>query len=610
MVSSKTDAGEQESTRGEILIVDDTLANLRLLTEMLREQGYKVRGAPNGEIALNAVRSAPPDIVLLDINMPGKNGYDVCRELKADDATKRIPVVFLSALGEPIDKVTAFEVGGADYIPKPFQIEEVLVRVHHQIQLYRLQDELTEARIAAEAASQTKSAFLANMSHEIRTPMNAILGYAQIMAGEMDLNDLQRKAIDTIESSGNHLLALINDILDLSKIEAGREELLTEDFDLGHFVDEVAALFEMRCEQKDLTWQLDVQVKGRVHGDAKKIRQVLINLLGNAVKFTHEGAVGLAIRREGDGRYRFDIKDSGPGIPIERQRDIFKPFQQGESGIQDGGTGLGLAISRRQAELMDGKIDLISAEGEGCRFSFVLPLAEAAGPPLAPLANDEVQAGPCRLARGFVVRALVVDDVETDRDIMVRMLSALGVAVAAADRGDSALALTEAPPDIAFIDIRMPGMDGMELLNALYERHGREGFKAVAVTASALEHQRRWVLDAGFAAFMGKPVRRQHICECLADLLGVRFEPLGKSSPAPAADPAAPSAGGSGASLPLGLLTDLRTAAEAHNISRLRNVLKALEGNGNESVAEQLRRFCDSYDFDGLRGALAEMGED
>ena len=607
MDSAKNDMDQEEPIRGEVLIVDDTLANLHLLNEMLRENGYKVRGALDGDIALNAIRAAPPDLVLLDINMPGKNGYEVCRELKADDGTRRIPVVFLSAQSEPIDKITAFEVGGADYVSKPFQIEEVLVRIDHQLKLRRLERELTEARIAAEAASQAKSAFLANMSHEIRTPMNAILGYAQIMSDETGLSDLQRTAVDTIETSGNHLLALINDILDLSKIEAGREELQQEDFSLGDFVREVEVLFEIRCQQKGLSWRLEVEVEERrVHGDAKKMRQVLINLLGNAVKFTQIGEVGLGLYREEDGRYCFEVRDSGPGIPVERQQEVFKPFQQEASGIQHGGTGLGLAIAQRHAELMGGNIDLVSAEGEGARFSFIVPLAAAAGPPAAPSGSDEVWAGPCRLGVGYTVRALVVDDVETSRDILARMLSAFGVSVIVADCGASALAMSEAPPDIAFIDIRMPGMDGMELLHALHERHGHKGFIAVAVSASALEHQRREYLDAGFAWFMEKPVLRQHICRCLANLLGVCFEALTETDVA--SEPPATRAG-KGLSLPSSQLADLRTAAWGNNITGLHDALDVLEENSDSALAGRLRRFCDNYDFEGLRAALREIDE-
>ena len=307
---------ENEQVPGNVLIVDDTLANMRLLTQMLREQGYKVRGAPNGEIALNAVRDAPPDVILLDINMPGLNGYDVCRRLKADDGTQHIPIIFLSALDAPFDKVAAFDAGGADYVSKPFQIEEVLARVEHQLRLRRLQEELVESRIAAEAASQAKSAFLANMSHEIRTPMNAILGYSQIMSDDAGLTPLQRKAIDTIESSGEHLLALINDILDLSKIEAGREALHQEPFVVTDLVRDLAALFEMRSQQKGLTWRLEIEVEdSRVMGDAKKLRQTLINLLGNAVKFTDSGEVCLGLHAAGADLYRFEVRDSGPGIP-------------------------------------------------------------------------------------------------------------------------------------------------------------------------------------------------------------------------------------------------------------------------------------------------------
>ena len=233
--------------RADLLIVDDTPDNLRLLTDMLKQQGYKVRGARSGEMALRAAGSLPPDLVLLDINMPGMDGYEVCRRLKADDTTRGIPVVFLSALDEPLDKVRAFEVGSVDYISKPFHLDEVLARIRNQLQLRSMEQELRRA-------NEAKSTFLANMSHEIRTPMNAILGYAQILADDPGLDAEQRHAADIIRSSGDHLLDLINDVLDLSKIEAGYHQLYPVDFDLPDFLSGLASMFGLRCKQKDLLW--------------------------------------------------------------------------------------------------------------------------------------------------------------------------------------------------------------------------------------------------------------------------------------------------------------------------------------------------------------------
>jgi signal transduction histidine kinase len=185
------------------------------------------------------------------------------------------------------------------------------------------------------------------MGHEIRTPMNAILGYAQILDGDPGLQDSHRKAIETI---GEHLLGLINDILDISKIEAGRETLNLTDFDLRDMVDGLGSMFAMRCQQKGLDWKIEADIPtGRVHGDEGKLRQVLINLLGNAVKFTQEGEVGLKVEARAEYRYSFAIRDTGPGIPEDKQTSIFEPFQQEDEGMRQGGTGLGLAISLRHA---------------------------------------------------------------------------------------------------------------------------------------------------------------------------------------------------------------------------------------------------------------------
>ncbi|MFH1572270.1 MAG: LamG-like jellyroll fold domain-containing protein, partial [Gemmatimonadota bacterium] len=259
-------------------------------------------------------------------------------------------------------------------------------RRRHEAQLA----EAERARQAADAASAAKSVFLTHVSHEIRTPLNAILGHAQVLRDRSSVSDADRRSLESICQHGGQLLQLLNEVLDLSKVEAGRLELQADDFDLGQLVDGLAALFELRCRQKGLQFRVEADAGlGAVRGDAGKLRQVLVNLLGNAVKFTDAGEVVLAVSRHGRDHV-FEVRDTGPGIAPEQRETIFQPFQQGPQGLAAGGTGLGLAIARRHAELMGGRLELASAPGRGACFTFRVPLEETAvrtgraGTPAAP----------------------------------------------------------------------------------------------------------------------------------------------------------------------------------------------------------------------------------
>ncbi|RYD46086.1 MAG: hypothetical protein EOP83_30240, partial [Verrucomicrobiaceae bacterium] len=279
-----------------------------------------------------------------------------------------------------------------------------------------------EAEASAESANKAKSEFLASMSHEIRTPMNSILGYSQILARDSSLPPFHRDMIATILSSGNHLLHLIDEILDLSKIDAGRMDVTRGDFDLNALVNELVAIFQHPCEEKQLGLRLDAPTLGRpllVHGDEGKLRQILINLLGNAVKFTRRGRVVLRILQEGDS-WVFEVADTGPGIELGLQERIFEPFQQGPVPHSEGGTGLGLAISKRQAEILGGKLTLDSGVGLGSTFRLTLKL-----PPVEEAALQTVpqQRQTRYLAEGHRVKALVVDDIAENRDVLATMLT-------------------------------------------------------------------------------------------------------------------------------------------------------------------------------------------
>ncbi len=461
-----------------------------------------------------------------------------------------------------------------------------------------------EARRIAEEANQIKSLFLANMSHEIRTPMNAILGYAQILQANPDLSNDQRKGIETIGDSGQHLLGLINDILDISKIEAGRQQLNPSDFNLRSLVQGLGTMFEVRCRQKGLGWRLEEDLPaGFVYGDENKLRQVLSNLLGNAVKFSDAGEVVLRGKALGEDRYSFEVSDTGPGIAPEQQAAIFEPFQQGMEGVHRGGTGLGLAIAGRHVELMDGRLELESAPGKGTRF--ILSLALPPGQESSEVSETRDWSGVRYLADGSSVHALIVDDVPTNRDILEQILAGIGVEVETAESGAQALKLVrQHRPDIVLMDIQMPEMNGVETRQRLVDEHGPEAMVIVAVTASVFEHQRQSYLEAGFDDFLDKPLRTEQVYACLSKYLGVEYK-YAEEEAAPDGTPP----DWRSLTLPSGLYEELISAVERHSITELRKQVDMLEALGAEeqSLAAHLRKLARQYDMDGIKAVLEEI---
>ncbi len=464
-------------------------------------------------------------------------------------------------------------------------------------------EELSRASEAAEAANRAKSTFLANMSHEIRTPMNAILGFAQIVGNDPDLDDRHRKSVGTISQSGEHLLKLINDILDISKIEAGHMQLNRSEFDLKVLVDALGDMFGMRCQQTGLVWELESEVPaGCVEGDEGKLRQVLINLVGNAVKFTEMGTVKLKVGALGDNRYAFEVRDTGPGIPEDKQAAIFEPFQQEEEGLRQGGTGLGLAISMGHVEMMGGSIALESRLGEGSRFMFTLELPQGQ----TPMRSTDTTDWSCvrHLADGQTLRALVVDDVKTNRELLEHMLTQIGVQVETAENGAEGLEQVGLEmPDIVFLDIRMPVMDGPEMLKRMRHEHGEEAAEVVAVTASVFDHQRQEYLDMGFAAFLSKPLESDQIYACLAELLGVKFDFAETESNDVSA---AAERDWTEVVLPPDVYADLAAAVSSHSITGLRKGLDRLKENAPD-LAAHLGELASQFDMTGIKTVLDEI---
>ena len=775
-----------DASASRILIVDDVAENLELLDHVLTDAGYEVDRALDGEAALEEINRHAPELILLDIMMPGLNGYELCQQLKACPQTRDIPVIFISALAEINNKVKGFQVGGVDYITKPFEIEDVLVRVKnqltiveqqkqlqeqkaqlekeiqerrrvetalqqsikrektsarviqrmretlnlnkifksttvelrkvlncdrvviyqfnpdwsgkfvaesvetgwlplikaqyqypvmvktaisnsdcvfesltatselvvedtylqetqggvyrrgvtyrcveniyqaqfspcyinflerfqvksyltvaifcanqlwgllgayqssdfrkwqhieismvvqiasqlgvavHQAQLFtKIQEQTEELKIAkkaAESANAAKSQFLANMSHELRTPLNAILGFAQIMKNDNSLLAEQRKHIEIINRSGEHLLDLINDVLELSKIEAGKITLSETRFDLLILINNIKDMLRLKAESKGLLFEFNISntVPQYIITDERKLRQILANLLGNAIKFTETGSVKLRVsagfkppseNKESDQdtngflalnlnpgleeiqenqkiNLKFEIEDTGAGISAEELPLLFEAFTQTEVGRQSGqGTGLGLPISRHFVQLMGGDIQVQSIPEQGSTFTFEIQARIDRETNFSPNQNQQqiIHLAPDQNS----VRILIVDDDADNRSLLVKMLNRVGFEVKEAGDGQEALELWQSwQPDLICLDMQLPILDGFATARQIRSQEQQRSIPILAISASVFERERQSISVSGCNDWISKPFKQEVLLEKIREHLGVEY---------------------------------------------------------------------------------------
>jgi len=465
--------------------------------------------------------------------------------------------------------------------------------------------ELRRSRDAAESASRAKSMFLASMSHELRTPLNAVLGFSEMLARDRSATEDQKQKLGIINRSGGHLLAMINDILDLSKIEAGKSELASEPFELPQLLEEVGAMIRARAESRGLSLAVAIAPNTArfVAADAGKLRQILINLLGNAVKFTREGGVTLRARtRTEEGRTWLDleVEDTGAGIPTEALETIFQPFVQAHA-ADNQGTGLGLAITRSFVEMMGGRIAVTSALGRGSVFRLGLPLKLASAEAVTAL--DALAPNVIGLAEEQPERRiLVVEDVSENRLLATGLLAQADFAVREAENGAQAVALFQRwRPDLILMDMRMPVMDGFEATRRIRALPGGATVKIVALTAGAFKEQRPAILAAGCDDILHKPVCVQEVFAMLARHLKVRYRY------APAEDVAGRIAPPLGAEmlvpLPEALRQALRAAATELDIEGTGAVIERICGV-DAPLAAGLQTLADDYRFSEILALL------
>jgi len=538
--------------KAQVLLVEDDPQLPEMLAELLQEANIALTHAASGADALMLARDIHVDLVLLDLGLPDVHGFEVLQQLKAAAETQSIPVIVLTALNSPDDKVRGFEMGATDYLTKPFEAAELRARICAVLRAKRLQDDLsqanrqlTAARVAAETGARAKAEFLANMSHEIRTPMNGVIAMSALLL-ETSLTPDQYGYVETIHGSSEALLTIINDILDFSKIESGKLELESRPFDLPTCLEDALDLLAPKAADKrlDLAYQIEDAVPRQVVGDVTRLRQVLVNLIGNAIKFTEQGEVVVQVRALSSPEPRtpmgepwhlhFSVRDTGIGIEVDQLARLFKPFTQAEASTARhyGGTGLGLTISKRLVELMGGKMWAESVPGNGSVFQFTLPFQSAPQPPPALSEGTQPQLAKLRL--------LIVDDNPTNCRILTLQSAKWGMVPRETTSAPQALEWLRggAAFDLAILDMQMPGMDGIMLANEIRKLPGAAGLPLVLLTSMGVRPETPAFAEARFASCLTKPVKPAQLHEVLLRVLSGSRATL-KPPPAPARlDPA------------------------------------------------------------------------
>ena len=555
-----------------LLIIDDTPDSVRLLLNFLSERDFKVLIASDGQDGIETAMLAQPDLILLDVIMPGMDGFEVCKQLKFHENTKDIPIIFMTVRTETINKVKGFELGAADYITKPFEHEEVLARVNTQVKLHKLQlqlaqqkqqlfeqnqqlqeeincrkqvevslqternalaertDDLSKAIAKLARAARLKDEFLANMSHELRSPLNAILGISEIFQeqGYDPLNNKQRKFMRTLGDSGRHLLALITDILDLAKIEADKITLQIDTVSVNEVCQMSLSMIKEMAYKKQIqiATTLDYAVD-TIQADVRRLKQIIINLLNNAIKFTPKGgSIKLVVNSDAEhGVVDFTVQDTGIGIAEKNLKHLFEPFVQLDGSLNRAqeGTGLGLSLVYRFTEMHGGSVSVESEVGQGSCFTVSLPWQPKNLEKLPSTEELQMESEPkqapveCRHPAAVI---LLVDDQDTAVEVLHDYLTMRGYQVIVGRDGVEGVEQTRAKhPDLILMDIQMPVMNGLDAIQKIRADTDIAAIPIIALTALAMPGDKEHCLEAGANDYLSKPVNMKKLVNTIDGIL-------------------------------------------------------------------------------------------
>jgi len=629
-----------------ILCIDDENIVLESLKEQLKRpfgKEYYIEVAQSSEEALDILEELQREavevaLIISDQIMPGMKGDELLIEVHS--RYPKILKVLLTgqasaeAVGNAVNHANLYR-----YIAKPWDETDLCLTVTEALRRYRQDQQLTQqnhqlqqinheleqlnlsleqkvsdrtaelvaAKDAAEVANRAKSAFLANMSHELRTPLNGILGYTQILLRDRTLTTKQKEGIQIIQHSGLHLLTLINDILDIAKIEAEKLELAPQDFYLPACLEGVVDLCRIKADQKDVAFIYRAEeLPSTVYGDDKRLRQVLLNLLSNAIKFTQQGTVTLEVKgrrqetreKTSNGRQetvygvRFQIEDTGAGIASNHLEDIFLPFEQmGDRQQKMEGTGLGLTIARRLVELMGGTLQVTSQIGKGSQFGFELALLGTIDviPPSSSSLEQTIQG-----YEGTARKILVVDDRPDNRAVVVDLLQPLGFRLMEASNGQEGLErVLQHQPDAIIADLIMPVMNGFELTRQLRQIPEFREVPIIASSASVFEFNRKASQEAGFNDFLPKPIQVEDLLKILQKYLNLAWICENELNPLPQSYPVG--------ELVLPPQPELKVLYEAAQIGHIERIvqeairLEALDSR-YAAFAARVKQFAEQFD--------------